>query len=44
LGVVSGEYLAVCGGQNAIIKNINEELKQHSIIYYIVTFVVVDTR
>ena len=32
LGVVSGEYLTVSGGQNGIIKNINEELKQYSSI------------
>ena len=30
LGVVSGEYLTVNGGQNGIIKIINEELNQHS--------------
>ena len=32
LGVVSGDYLAVTGGSNAIIESIGKELKQHSSI------------
>tara|TARA_B100001146_G_scaffold222421_1_gene234785 strand:+ start:3684 stop:4292 length:609 start_codon:yes stop_codon:yes gene_type:complete len=32
LGVVSGEYLTVTGGSNAIIESIGKELKQHSSI------------